>query len=101
MASVMVWYADGDMQMVEVAPRQYEDGTYAEIGACWLRKEVVKGRAVLAIGGFALSRGAYPADLTAIEIMQAMEDVEGMARITVNGEQVWPLPRFGSDGGEG
>lgn len=98
MATMMVWYVGGYVQVVEVAPRQFENGQGSErAGATWLGKAVDDGGSTLTFGGLELSERRYPADYTPIEIMQEMEAVEGMVRVTVNGEQMWPLPEVRDD----
>lgn len=96
MATMMVWYVDGYVQVVEAAPRQFENGQGSErVAATWLGKAVDDGGSVLTFGGLELSKQRYPVDYTPIEIMREMEAVEGVARVTLNGEQVWPMPGFG------
>ena len=85
MATCMAFYVDGSVLVLE---RQAEH--------TWLAAKAHDGVRIVEFGDVAISKDpdnppVFPREYTTVECLYALAAIEGIERITVNGEQVFPL----------
>jgi len=101
MATLMAFYVDGAVQVVEAAPRQWETGGGSwDVGGCWLDVTEITGKDAdnrrvsygygLTFSGYRLGRTTYGERVNVLDALADME-TDGLVRMTINGEQVWPI----------